>query len=112
MTTFQDTRLSQVQKRLGRRLKPGFTGPWAQRSVVLIALLSGFFLGSNLTVHLDNAISLRTFSSLIVLSICEFLVRLRSRVKQSPMPLHWQIIDNLRLGLVYAVVLEAFKVGS
>ena len=112
MTTVQDTRLSKVQQRLGRRLKPSFTGPWAQRSLVLIALLSGFFLGSNLTVHLDNAISLRTFSAMIVLAICECLVRLRSRVEQSPLPFAWHVVDNLRLGLVYAVVLEAFKVGS
>jgi hypothetical protein len=27
-------------------------------------------------------------------------------------PLLWRVIDNLRIGLVYAVVLEAYKLGT
>ena len=27
-------------------------------------------------------------------------------------PLGWLLLDNLRIGLVYALVLEAFKLGS
>ena len=57
----------------------------------------------NLTVHLDNATGARTFSAFFALLACELLVLMRRR---SP----W--LDYLRLGFIYAVVLEAFKVGS
>jgi hypothetical protein len=39
-------------------------------------------------------------------------VRLRTHLVREQVPLHWTLIDNLRLGLTYAVVLEAFKLGS
>jgi hypothetical protein len=40
------------------------------------------------------------------------VVRLRTRIVQGRPPLGWLVLDNLRIGLVYAVVLEAFKLGS
>jgi len=42
----------------------------------------------------------------------ELVVRLRTRLAGDRPALGWVIADNLRLGLVYAVVLEAFKLGS
>jgi len=52
---------------------------------------------------------------LVVLSVVvllEMVVRLRTRIVQGRPPLGWLVLDNLRIGLVYAVVLEAFKLGS
>ena len=46
------------------------------------------------------------------LVLVELLIRLRFRFAGSPMSLSWQVIDNLRIGFIYALVLEAFKVGS
>jgi len=33
-------------------------------------------------------------------------------VRSVPSPLPWLALDNLRIGTIYAVVLEAFKLGS
>jgi hypothetical protein len=33
-------------------------------------------------------------------------------VRSDPWPLPWLALDNLRIGTIYAVVLEAFKLGS
>ena len=112
MTTVQDTRLSRFQDRVGQRLQPGLTGPWAPRSLVLIALLSGFFLGSNITEHIGEDLTYRTICALPLVVIVELLIRLRNRIKRFPLPLPWQVVDNLRIGFVYALALEAFKVGS
>ena len=54
-------------------------------------------------------------SPLVVLSVVlllELVVRIRTRVVQGGPALGWLVLDNLRIGLVYAVVLEAFKLGS
>jgi hypothetical protein len=39
-------------------------------------------------------------------------VRLRGRLAPSQPGLGWVVLDNLRIGAVYAVVLEAFKLGT
>ena len=112
MRSVQDTRLARVQTRVGQRLRLGISGPWAHRSAVLIALLAGFFLGETTTVRLLSQASVRTIVALYLVTFFEMFVRLRSRVDRVPLPLHWQVMDNIRVGFVYSVVLEAFKVGS
>ena len=112
MSTVQDTRLSRVQGRFGERFLLGFKGPWFRISLVLLALLGGFFLGSNATEYIGESLALRSLSALPFLVLVELLIRLRFRFAGSPMTLSWQVIDNLRIGFVYALVLEAFKVGS
>ena len=49
---------------------------------------------------------------LVMVLIIELIVRLRSKVRPGPWPLPWLALDNLRIGTVYAVVLEAYKLGS
>jgi len=44
--------------------------------------------------------------------LIELMVRLRTRLVADRVSLGWLMLDNLRIGLVYAVVLEAFKLGS
>ena len=112
MRSYQTTRLAGVQGRFGARLSQSFAGPWWRRSLSLIALLLGFLSGSVATVHLVNAVSMRTVAGLRVLALCEALVFFRRRIRQEPLPLSWQLLDNGRIGLVYGIVLEAFKVGS
>ncbi len=42
----------------------------------------------------------------------EIVVRLRSRTVAEVPALSWVMVDNLRMGVVFALVLEAFKLGS
>ena len=49
---------------------------------------------------------------LSVVLLLELVVRIRTRVVQGRPPLGWLVLDNLRVGVVYAIVLEAFKLGS
>ena len=103
MLSLQRTRLAGLQRRVGNTLSSGLSGPWWKRSFSLISLLFGFFIGSSLTVHLAESVTYRTFSGLYCLIASEFLVLMRPK---------WRGLDNFRLGFVYAIVLEAFKVGS
>ena len=103
MSSLQRTRLAGLQSVWGAGLRRQWSGPWWRRSASLLILLVGFFIGSSLTVHLENAVGVRTFTALYALVACELLVLWRRRFP-------W--LDNLRLGFVYADVLEAFKDGS
>ena len=98
--SFQITRFDRLQRRFGDLLLSGLRGSWRRRSLVVLALLLGFYGGQNVTALW-----------LLVLAI-ELMVRLRSRMVAERTPLGWLLLDNLRIGLVYALVLEAFKLGS
>ena len=111
MSSLQHTRLSRLQNRVGLH-RSSVLRSLVGRSLQIIGLLMGFLLGSSLTEYLKSAVGLRTISALTTLIACELLVALRRRFLKTPMAFHWRLLDNLRLGFVYAVVLEAFKVGS
>ena len=108
----QSTRLENLLGRLNRQLSGGWQGPWRRRSLLLLALLVGMYLGNNLTSLWLASFGVRPAVVLAMVLGLELIVRLRSRTVVDPVPLAWGVCDNLRIGLVYAVVFEAFKVGS
>ena len=112
MSALQRTRLLKVQTQLGQMVRGAVIGHWWLNSLRLIAVLVGFFSASTLTVNLASVVEIRTVSALIALGACELLALIRQLICKTTVPLYWRLLDNLRIGFVYAVVLEAFKVGS
>ena len=108
----QRTRYERLQRQLGDHVQPVVHGPWKRRSLGMLTLLLGFFLGSNLTTYYLEKIGQRPLVVLVLVLLIEVTVRFRSRVQTNPWPLTWVLLDNLRIGVVYAVVLEAYKLGS
>ena len=111
--TLQATRYEQLQRRIGRQLNQTLVGPWRRRSVAVLALLFDFIIGSNVTmIWFQRSGQNRPAAVLVMVIVIELIVRMRSRVHSGPWPLPWLALDNLRIGTVYAVVLEAYKLGS
>ena len=111
--TLQATRYERLQRRIGVHMNQAFIGPWRRRSVGVLALLFGFIMGSNVTMYwFQKSGQNRPAAVLVMVLIIEVIVRLRSKVRSDPWPLPWLALDNLRIGTIYAVVLEAFKLGS
>ena len=109
----QRTRFQRFSDRLTQAVLGNWRGNWRHRSAVLLALLVGFYLGSNLTAYLLIIFpGGRPSLVLALVVLLELIVRLRGRLVSQTPGLGWVISDNLRLGLVYAVVLESFKLGS
>ena len=108
----QKTRLAEFQSKIISGINNTIEGPWKRRSLGIISLLIGYYLGSNGILFYLEKTGQRPIVVLIILIMVEILVRLRSRVKEDVWPLNWLILDNLRIGIVYAIVLEAFKLGS
>lgn len=109
---FQATRFERLQRQLADLLFAGLRGSWRRRSLVLLALLVGFYGAQNLTALWLERIGLRPVVALVVLLLVELVVRLSTRLVAERPALVWLLLDNLRLGLVYGLVLEAFKLGS
>jgi hypothetical protein len=100
--TLQVTRYARFQRRVGTHLSQALVGSWRRRSVGLLSLLFGFIVGSNVTMYwFQKSGQQRPFAVLMVVLV---------RIDQ--WPLSWLALDNLRIGTVYAVVFEAFKLGS
>jgi hypothetical protein len=109
----QRTRLQGVESRLGKALLGQLRNSWRAGSLALLALLTGFFLAQNLTTLLLAGVpGGRPLLVLATVLLIEVLVRLRTRTLRGEPPAGWVIADNLRLGATYAVVLEAFKLGT
>ncbi|MFZ9946378.1 MAG: DUF565 domain-containing protein [Vulcanococcus sp.] len=108
----QRTRFDGVQRRAGDLLLGGFRGSWRRRSLAVLALLLGFYAGENITALWLEQVGQRPVVVLLLVLLLELMVRVRTRVVGERPGLGWIVADNLRLGLVYAVVLEAFKLGS
>ena len=114
------TRLPLQQTRYNRRLSAigqvagGLVGRnWRHTSLLILALLLGYYIGSNLTVYINARIpGGRPAAVLLMVAVVELLIRLRSRFVQGRPNLAWLLTDNLRIGAVYSVVLDAFKVGT
>ena len=103
-SNLQPTRFNRAIERLGAQLLGNLRGNWRHRSSVVLALLLGFYAGSNVTAY-------------VLLLIpggrpMELVVRLRGRLVRATPGLGWVLVDNLRIGMVYAVVIEAFKLGT
>lgn len=108
----QATRFERAQRQLLAALFGSLQGNWRRRSLVWLALLLGFFGGQNVTALWLERINTRPLVVLVLVLLIELAVRLRTRLAGERPALGWLLIDNLRIGLLYAVVLEAFKLGS
>lgn len=109
----QRTRFQQASTALSGVLVDQLRGSWRHRSAVILALLLGFYAGGNVTSYvLVRFPGGRPAMVLALVVALELLVRLRGRMVQTAPGLGWRVVDNLRMGLVYAVVLEAYKLGT
>lgn len=109
----QRTRFNRAIERLGVQLLGNLRGNWRHRSSVVLALLLGFYAGTNVTAYVLLSIpGGRPMAVLAMVLLVELVVRLRGRLVRATPGLGWVVVDNLRIGLVYAVVLEAFKLGT
>ncbi|MFM9110906.1 MAG: DUF565 domain-containing protein [Prochlorococcaceae cyanobacterium] len=112
-TQRQNTRLSALLSRVGRLVAGGWAADWRSASLAMLALLLGFYLGQNVpmlvTSHIPGG---RPTLVLAMVLLGELVIRWRSRSIEGQRPLGWVVVDNLRIGSLYAVVLEAFKLGT
>ena len=81
--------------------------------VLILGLTGGFLVGQIGIPLFGQLLPFGNFGALLVLAASEILVRLRSLGGAVANPsLLRQAVDNIRIGFVFSLVLEAFKLGS
>ncbi|MBN3871168.1 MAG: DUF565 domain-containing protein [Nostoc sp.] len=109
----QNTRLNNLFDAIATRLGQWFLNPWRRLSLLIISFLFGFFLG--------NAVSTTSGQEgvldIVVAAFLVLLTEITSRIfySRSFLSRRSLLIDSLNLlkvGFIYSLFLEAFKLGS
>ena len=108
----QKTKFSKFLDQLNQIINSIITDSWVKRSVLLLSLLFGFyFTNSFLSYLLDKSVN-TIFIAIIILIIMELSIRLKLINNLFKNSLIMISINNFRIGSTYALILEAYKLGS
>tara|TARA_Y100000589_G_scaffold199912_1_gene188651 strand:+ start:726 stop:1052 length:327 start_codon:yes stop_codon:yes gene_type:complete len=107
----QRTRFSILSKRLADLLFGFLNLSWKDKSINIISFLIGYFLFANFITKFITEGKNELVMVPIIILIIELIIRSKPKTKSSIFYI-WSVIDKLRIGATYALVLEAFKLGS
>ena len=108
----QNTKFRKFIFSLSSNIKPVFAESWGKRSFLLLSLLFGFyFTNSLLSFLLDKSVN-TIFLAILILLIMELSIRSLLIANSSKFTTIIISINNFRIGSTYALILEAFKLGS
>ena len=121
----QRTRLNTIVEITGDRLELLFSNPWRKIALSLISILLGFFMGSAIVTtagqdavwDIPAAAIVFTFTELISRFVYSRgkrrtdLVTTRSQ-RAEGYSLYVDVLNLFKVGLIYSLFLEAFKLGS
>tara|TARA_B100000212_G_scaffold56788_1_gene37816 strand:- start:170 stop:496 length:327 start_codon:yes stop_codon:yes gene_type:complete len=107
----QKTRFSLLSENLGDILLGFLNLSWKDKSINLISFLIGYFLFANFITKFITEGKNELVMVPIIIFIIELIIRSKPK-SNSRIYYLWSILDKLRIGATYALVLEAFKLGS
>ena len=108
----QNTKFKKLLDMIAGIIEPIISDSWGKRSILLFSLLFGFYsTNSILSFLLDKSVNKILLAVLITL-IIELLIRSNLLSNFSKLSIILNCINNFRIGSTYALILEAFKLGS
>ena len=108
----QKTKFRRFLDELNQLINSIVTDTWSKRSASLLSLLLGFyFTNSLLSFLLDKSINTILIAILILITM-ELLIRLKLITNLFKISLIMITVNNFRIGSTYALILEAYKLGS
>ena len=107
----QKTNFSRITYQLNNIFFGFLSDTWRTKSIGLISVLTGYFLFANfLTKFISEGKNELVMVPIIIVFI-EIIIRIKPSSNSKFYNL-WMEVDKLRIGAIYAVILEAFKLGS
>ena len=108
----QKTKFRRFIDELNQLINSIVTDSWSKRSASLLSLLLGFyFTNSFLSFLLDKSVNTILIAILILITM-ELLIRLTLIFNFFKTSLIMISVNNFRIGSTYALILEAYKLGS
>ncbi len=107
----QKTNFSRLTYQFNNLLFGFLSETWKSKSIGLISVLTGYFLFANFITKFIS----EGKNELIMVPIIIFFIEIIIRIKPSSNSRFyylWSVVDKIRIGAIYAVILEAFKLGS
>ena len=84
---------------------------WRTKSIGLISVLIGYFLFANFLTKFISEGKNELIMVPIIIVFIEIIIRIKPS-SNSKFYYIWTVFDKLRIGAIYAIILEAFKLGS
>ena len=107
----QKTNFSRITYQLNNLFFGFISDTWRSKSISLISVLTGYFLFANfLTKFISEGKNELVMVPIIIVFI-EIIIRIKPS-SNSKFYFLWTVVDKLRIGAIYAIILEAFKLGS
>jgi len=107
----QNTNFSKITYKFNSILFDFLSSTWKSKSINILSVLIGYFLFANfLTKFISEGKNELIMVPLITL-IIELIIRFKPTSKSKTFK-SWLILDKVRIGATYAIILEAFKLGS
>ena len=107
----QNTNLSRIIDQLNNIIFCFITSTWKSKSISLISILTGYFLFANFITKFISEGKNELLMVPIIILFIEFIIRIKPSSRSRLYKL-WVVLDKVRIGSTYAVILEAFKLGS
>ena len=107
----QKTKFSRINDQLNNLLFGFLSSSWKSKSINIISVLTGYFLFANFITKFISEGKNELIMVPIIILVIELIIRMRPSQK-SKFFIVWSIVDKVRIGASYAVILEAFKLGS
>ena len=107
----QKTNFSRIIYQLNNLFFGFLSDTWRSKSIGLISVLTGYFLFANFLTKFISEGKNELIMVPIIIVFIEIIIRIRPSLN-SKFFYAWTVVDKLRIGAIYAIILEAFKLGS
>ena len=107
----QKTNFSRITFQLNNLLLGFLSDTWRSKSIKLISVLTGYFLFANFVTKFISEGKNELIMVPIIIVFIEIIIRIKPSIDSKFYGI-WAVVDKIRIGAIYAVILEAFKLGS
>ncbi len=107
---YQQTRFQITIAEAGSRLQRWSSNPWRRLSLLLVVLLISFVIGVGLGTITGALDQMDLIAAMVCVVVLEISVRTRRGLREGASDrLLVQLVDMARIGLLYGLLLEGFK---
>ena len=107
----QKTNFSRITFQLNNLFFGFLSDTWRSKSISLISVLTGYFLFANFLTKFISEGKNELIMVPIIIVFIEVIIRIKPSSSSKFYEI-WSVVDKLRIGAIYAIILEAFKLGS